>query len=105
MQSDLPLDIEGDHIRARHVLEQGDKAYCAVSWADSELAVPMRLTLISTPAAKYRIAKHIRYILYLLLLAKSGERLLGWDADHRRTRLCDRGPSFSLDHGPELCGW
>ena len=36
---------------------------------------------------------------------KQCERLLGWDANRRRTRLCDRGPSFSLDHGPELCGW
>jgi GH15 family glucan-1,4-alpha-glucosidase len=37
--SDLPLDIEGESVRARHVLEAGDRAYCALSWAE-ELAAP-----------------------------------------------------------------
>ena len=39
LQSDLALGIEGDRIRARHVLEAGDRAYCALSWAE-ELAAP-----------------------------------------------------------------
>src|SRR6185436_12357650 len=39
LQSDLALGIEGDRIRARHVLEPGDRAYCALSWAE-ELAAP-----------------------------------------------------------------
>jgi len=39
LQSDLALGVEGDRIRARHVLEPGDRAYCALSWAE-ELAVP-----------------------------------------------------------------
>jgi GH15 family glucan-1,4-alpha-glucosidase len=37
--SDLALDVEGDSVRARHVLEAGDRAYCALSWAE-ELAAP-----------------------------------------------------------------
>jgi GH15 family glucan-1,4-alpha-glucosidase len=37
--SDLPLDPEGERVRARHVLEAGDRAYCALSWAE-ELAAP-----------------------------------------------------------------
>jgi GH15 family glucan-1,4-alpha-glucosidase len=37
--SDLPLDIESDRVRARHVLHQGDKAFCALSWAEA-LAAP-----------------------------------------------------------------
>ena len=32
--SDLRLGIEGDRVRARHVLERGDRAFCALSWAE-----------------------------------------------------------------------
>jgi alpha,alpha-trehalase len=39
LYSDLALGIEGDRIRARHVLEPGSRAYCALSWAH-ELAGP-----------------------------------------------------------------
>ena len=39
LRSDLPLGIEGNRVRARHVLEQGDRAFCALSWAE-ELATP-----------------------------------------------------------------
>jgi alpha,alpha-trehalase len=39
LQSDLALGAEGDRIRARHVLEPGDRAYCALSWAEG-LAAP-----------------------------------------------------------------
>ncbi len=37
--SDLPIDIEGDRARGRHVLQAGEKAYCALSWAE-EFAAP-----------------------------------------------------------------
>ncbi len=33
--TDLPLGVEDDRVRARHVLEAGDHAYCALSWAES----------------------------------------------------------------------
>ena len=39
LQSDLALGIEGDRVRARRVLEPGDRAYCTLSWAE-ELAAP-----------------------------------------------------------------
>ena len=39
LQTDMALGIEGDRVRARHVMEQGDQIYCALSWAE-ELAVP-----------------------------------------------------------------
>jgi GH15 family glucan-1,4-alpha-glucosidase len=32
--SDLALGIEGNRIRARHVLHEGERAYCALSWAE-----------------------------------------------------------------------
>jgi alpha,alpha-trehalase len=34
LASDLALGIEGNRIRARHVLEQGDRAFCSLSWAE-----------------------------------------------------------------------
>jgi len=39
LTASLPLGVEGNRVRARHVLEAGDKAYCALSWAE-QLAVP-----------------------------------------------------------------
>ncbi len=39
LQTDLQLGIEGDRVRARHVLQAGDRAYCALSWAE-ELVTP-----------------------------------------------------------------
>jgi len=34
LQSDFALGIEGDRVRARHVLQPGERAYCALSWAE-----------------------------------------------------------------------
>jgi GH15 family glucan-1,4-alpha-glucosidase len=39
LQTDLALGIEGERVRARHVLEPGERVYCAISWAE-QLAVP-----------------------------------------------------------------
>jgi alpha,alpha-trehalase len=39
LHTDLELGIEGNRARARHVLEQGDQLYCALSWA-KDLAGP-----------------------------------------------------------------
>ncbi|MFL5919823.1 MAG: glycoside hydrolase family 15 protein [Gaiellaceae bacterium] len=42
LQSDLALGIEGDRVRARHVLHVGERAYCALSWAEG-LASPQNV--------------------------------------------------------------
>jgi GH15 family glucan-1,4-alpha-glucosidase len=39
LRSDLALGIEANRVRARHVLEPGDRAFCALSWAEG-LAAP-----------------------------------------------------------------
>jgi GH15 family glucan-1,4-alpha-glucosidase len=39
LRTDLPLGIEAGRLRARHVLEPGERAYCALSWAKG-LAAP-----------------------------------------------------------------
>jgi GH15 family glucan-1,4-alpha-glucosidase len=39
LQTNLAVGIEGGRVRARHVLEQGEQIFCALSWAE-ELAAP-----------------------------------------------------------------
>jgi alpha,alpha-trehalase len=34
LASDIPLGIEGNRLRGRHVLSTGDRAYCVLSWAE-----------------------------------------------------------------------
>jgi alpha,alpha-trehalase len=34
LRTDLPLGIEGNRARARHVLHQGEQSFCALSWAE-----------------------------------------------------------------------
>ena len=34
LQTDMAVGIEGDRVRARHTVEQGDQIYCALSWAE-----------------------------------------------------------------------
>ncbi len=39
LQTDMSVGAEGDRVRARHVIRQGEQLYCALSWAE-ELAAP-----------------------------------------------------------------
>ena len=55
LQSDLALGVEGNRVRARHTLEAGDKAYCALSWAH-DLAAPA-----DVDDANARIERTIRF--------------------------------------------
>src|SRR5262249_61968579 len=55
LRSDLALGIEGNSVRARHILEAGDRAYCALSWAEG-LATPR-----DADEAEARIAATTRY--------------------------------------------
>src|SRR6195952_674882 len=43
LATDLALGIEGDRVRARRTLAQGEAAYCALSWAE-DLLVPQDLS-------------------------------------------------------------
>jgi len=55
LSSSLPLGIEGDWVRARHVLEPGEQVYCALSWAEG-LAGPADID-----GANARLASTTRY--------------------------------------------
>jgi alpha,alpha-trehalase len=36
LHSDLPMGIEGNRVRARHVLSAGERAYCVLSWGNGK---------------------------------------------------------------------
>jgi alpha,alpha-trehalase len=55
LRSDLALGIEGNSVRAHHVLGPGDRVYCALSW-DEGLPAPQ-----DADEAEARIATTIRY--------------------------------------------
>ncbi|HSD00856.1 MAG TPA: glycoside hydrolase family 15 protein [Gaiellales bacterium] len=55
LRSDLALGVEGSRVRARHVLETGDRAFCSLSWAE-ELAGPA-----DVDAAAARIDATVRF--------------------------------------------
>ena len=38
LRTDLAIGIEGGTVRARHTLEEGERAYCALSWAEGAAA-------------------------------------------------------------------
>ncbi len=42
LRTDLAVGVEGDSVRARHVLTRGEQVFCALSWAE-ELAAPETL--------------------------------------------------------------
>ncbi len=42
LATDMALGIEGDSVRARHTLKQGEQAYCSLSWAE-DLASPQNI--------------------------------------------------------------
>jgi alpha,alpha-trehalase len=55
LSTDMALGIEGNTVRARHTLEQGEQLYCSLSWAE-ELASPQNVD-----EANARIAATRRY--------------------------------------------
>jgi GH15 family glucan-1,4-alpha-glucosidase len=55
LQTDMTLGLEGERVRARHVLSQGEQAYCALSWSE-DLDVPADID-----EANARIAATVRY--------------------------------------------
>jgi GH15 family glucan-1,4-alpha-glucosidase len=40
LRTDMSVGVEGNRLRARHVLSDGDRAFCALSWADQLVVSP-----------------------------------------------------------------
>jgi len=86
LRSNLPLGIEGGEVRARHVLQAGDRAFCTLSWAE-ELATPH-----DVDEAEARIAATMRFWRTWL----EGARIIDhrWRAPIERSALAIKGLTF-----------
>jgi alpha,alpha-trehalase len=86
LRTDLALGIEGDRVRARHVLGPGDRAYCALSWAEG-LAGPQ-----NTEEAEARIAATIGY--WRSWLARAGVPDNRYRSQIHRSALTIKGLTY-----------
>ena len=86
LQSDLALGIEGGRVRARHTLEGGDRAYCALSWAE-KLAGPGDVA-----DADARIAATVRFWRRWLGRARLPDHM--WRDPIQRSALAIKGLTY-----------
>jgi alpha,alpha-trehalase len=86
LHSDLPLGVEGNRVRARHTLEAGDRAYCALSWAEG-LVGPEEVA-----DADARIATTVRYWRRWLGRARIPDHL--WRDPIQRSALAIKGLTY-----------
>jgi len=86
LRSDLPLGIEGDRVRGRRMLREGERAFCALSWADG-LAAPATYA-----AAAEAIAATVRY--WRRWLARSRVPDHRWRRHIQRAALAIKGMTY-----------
>jgi alpha,alpha-trehalase len=86
LKTDMALGVEGDWVRARHVLEQGDQAYCALSWSE-DLVVPQNVD-----EANARLAATTRYWRRWLSSARLPDHR--WRSPIQRSALVAKGLTY-----------
>ena len=86
LKTDLSLGIEGDRVRARHVLNAGDRAYCALSWAH-ELEAPSEVD-----DAEVQIAATVRFWRAWLARARVPDHR--WREPIQRSALAIKGLTY-----------
>jgi GH15 family glucan-1,4-alpha-glucosidase len=86
LASDLALGIEANRIRGRHVLQAGDRAYCALSWSEG-LATPP-----DQENAQARIDATTRYWRRWLGQARIPDH--GWRDPLQRSALAIKGLTY-----------
>ena len=86
LASDVPLGIEGNRVRARHLLTEGQKVFCALSWAEG-LAVPADLA-----DAEARLAATSRYWRFWLSEARIPDHR--WRHFVQRSALAIKGLTY-----------
>ena len=89
LQSDMALGIEGSRVRARHMLEPEEKAYCALSWAH-DLAAPA-----DVDDATARIERTVRFWRSWLGRARIPDHR--WRDPIQRSALDHQGPQLHAD--------
>jgi GH15 family glucan-1,4-alpha-glucosidase len=86
LATDMAVGIEGNRVRARHVLSQGDEMYCALSWADG-LTTPDGLD-----DAKARLAATTRFWRSWLSRARLPDH--NWRLPIQRSALAIKGLTY-----------
>jgi alpha,alpha-trehalase len=86
LSTDMALGIEGNSVRARHLLSKGDELYCALSWA-AELASPADLD-----GANERLAQTTRYWRTWLARARLPDH--EWMTPIQRSALAIKGLTY-----------
>jgi GH15 family glucan-1,4-alpha-glucosidase len=86
LQTDLALGIEGERVRARHILQRGEQAYCSLSWAE-ELASPQNVD-----EAHARLAATTRF--WRAWLERSRPIDHRWRAAIERSALAIKGLTY-----------
>jgi alpha,alpha-trehalase len=86
LQTDMAVGVEGDWVRARHVLKQGEEIYCALSWAE-ELRAPQ-----NTDEANAHLAETGRYWRAWLSRARLPDHR--WRESIQRSALAIKGLTY-----------
>jgi alpha,alpha-trehalase len=86
LQTDMAIGVEGERVRARHTLKQGDQAYCSLSWAEG-LASPQ-----SVDDANARLAATTRFWRAWLHRARPIDHR--WRAPIERSALTIKGLTY-----------
>ena len=86
LRTDMAVGVEGDWVRARHVLKQGEQIYCSLSWAE-ELAGPEDID-----QANERLAATTRFWRRWLAQARIPDHR--WRDPIQRSALAVKGLTF-----------
>jgi GH15 family glucan-1,4-alpha-glucosidase len=86
LQTDMELGIEGNRVRARHVLREGGRLYCALSWAEG-LAAPA-----DAEEAEARLNATVRFWRSWLAGARIPDHR--WRQPIRRSALAIKGLTY-----------
>jgi alpha,alpha-trehalase len=86
LRSSMPMGIEGNRVRARHVLREGETAFCSLSWAE-ELESPA-----DAEDAKARLAATTRFWRSWLARARVPDHR--WRGPIQRSALAIKGLTY-----------
>ncbi len=86
LRSDLALGVEGSSVRGRHVLHEGDRVYCALSWSSS-LEGPT-----DAQDAAHRLVTTVQFWRQWLARARIPDHRLRWNLE--RSALTIKGLTY-----------
>jgi alpha,alpha-trehalase len=87
LQTDLELGIEATRVRARHLLREGERAFCALSWAEDAAVLPA-----TVEQAEARLEATVRFWRAWLGTARFPDHR--WRQPIRRSALAIKGLTY-----------